>query len=41
MRSAPDKNGRENQNTSFYVQKLFSKNGAVCAIMWKKWYSHR
>jgi hypothetical protein len=35
MRNDPDKGCRENQNTLFHIQLIFSENRAVYEIMWK------
>jgi hypothetical protein len=35
MRKVGDKNCRENQNTHFICNKMFSENLAVYEIMWK------
>jgi hypothetical protein len=35
MRNVSDKRCRENQNTHFYVQYIFSENRALYEMMWK------
>ena len=37
MRNFPDKSRRENQNTHFTFNNIFSENRAVYEIMWKKY----
>jgi hypothetical protein len=35
MRNISGKSHRENQNTHFYIQQIFTENRAVYEIMWK------